>query len=210
MDMLQIILLALGLAMDAFAVSVASGVILRNQDEKENACMHRRVAVASGIAFKNFRIHHALRMAAAFGLFQFTMPLIGWLAGTAMQRFVAGIDHWIAFGLLSLIGGKMIYEACRMDEAEQPANPFGYAVLLVLALATSIDALAVGITFAMLKTAIMTPVLVIGAVTFVLSLAGVYIGEACGHFFEKKIEVFGGLVLIGIGLKIFIQHVFFL
>jgi putative Mn2+ efflux pump MntP len=186
MHTLETLLLALGLAMDAFAV-----------------------AVASGIAFKNFRIHHALRMAAAFGLFQAIMPLIGWLAGITMQRFVADIDHWIAFGLLGLIGGKMIYEALQIEEAEEPSNPFGFAVLLVLALATSIDALAVGITFAMLRTAIITPVIAIGSVTFVLSLAGVYIGEAFGHFFEKKIEIFGGLVLIGIGLKIFIQHMFF-
>ena len=183
MHPLETLLLALGLAMDAFAVSVASG-----------------------IAFKNFRMHHALRMAAAFGLFQAIMPLIGWLAGLTMQRFVSGIDHWIAFGLLGLVGGKMIYEACRMEEAEEPSNPFGFAVLLVLALATSIDALAVGITFAMLKTAIMAPVVVIGSVTFVLSLAGVYIGEACGHFFEKKIEVVGGLILIGIGLRILLGH----
>ncbi len=179
----EILLLAIGLAMDAFAVSVASG-----------------------IAFKKFKVHHALRMALAFGLFQAIMPVIGWLAGRTMQGFVSGIDHWIAFALLTGIGGKMIYEAYRIEEAEEPTNPFGFAVLLVLALATSIDALAVGITFAMLKTAIITPVIAIGSVTFVLCLAGVYIGDAFGHFFEKKIEVFGGLVLIGIALKIMIQH----
>jgi manganese efflux pump family protein len=183
MHPLEIILLALGLAMDAFAV-----------------------AVASGIAFKNFRVQHALRMALAFGLFQAVMPVIGWQVGRAMLQLVAGIDHWIVFALLAGIGGKMMVEAYRIEEAEEPTNPFGFAVLLVLALATSIDALAVGITFAMVKTAIVTPVVVIGSVTFVLSLAGVYIGEAVGHFFEKKIEIAGGLVLIGIGVKILIQH----
>jgi putative Mn2+ efflux pump MntP len=183
MNTLQLILLSLGLAMDAFAVSVASG-----------------------IAIQNLRIHHALRIALAFGLFQAIMPVIGWLAGLALQKYVTGIDHWVAFGLLTFIGGKMIYEATRMEEAEEASNPLNLYVLLVLAIATSVDALAVGITFAMLGTAIMTPVVVIGSVTFVLCLAGVYIGDMFGHFFEKKIEIFGGVVLIGIGLKILLEH----
>ena len=186
MHPLELLLLAVGLSMDTFAVSVASG-----------------------IAYKNFRLHHALRMAAAFGLFQAVMPVIGWLVGRSLQHWMAGIDHWIAFALLSFVGGKMIYEALRIDKAEEPSNPFGASVLLVLALATSIDALIVGVTFAVLQTAIVGPVIVIGSVTFALSLAGVYIGEAFGHFFEKKIEVLGGLVLIGMGLKILIQHLFF-
>ena len=183
---LELVLLALGLAMDTFAVSVASG-----------------------IAYRNFRFHHAIRMATAFGLFQAVMPAIGWLVGRTLQQWVAGIDHWVAFVLLGFVGGKMIYEALRIEKAEEPTNPFGASVLLVLALATSIDALVVGVTFAVLQTAIVTPIIVIGSVTFAVSLAGVYIGEAFGHFFEKKIEVFGGLVLIGMGLKILIQHLFF-
>lgn len=183
MHPLELILLALGLAMDAFAVSVASG-----------------------IAFRNFRIQHALRMALAFGLFQAIMPIVGWMAGRTLQQLVTGVDHWIAFVLLACIGAKMVYEAYRIEEAEQAGNPFAFAALLLLALATSIDALAVGITFAMLKTAIIGPVAVIGSITFVLCLAGVYVGEAFGHFFEKRIEIFGGLVLIGIGLKILVQH----
>ncbi len=182
----ELVLLAVGLAMDTFAVSIASG-----------------------IAYKNFRFHHALRMAAAFGFFQAVMPVIGWLLGRSLQHWMAGIDHWIAFALLSFVGGKMIYEALRIEKAEEPTNPFGASVLLVLALATSIDALIVGVTFAVLQTAIVGPVVVIGSVTFALSLAGVYVGEAFGHFFEKKIEVLGGLVLIGMGLKIIIQHLFF-
>lgn len=164
------------------------------------------VSVASGVTIKNLRIHHALRIAVAFGLFQAVMPVIGWLAGITLQDYVSGFDHWVAFVLLGFIGGKMIYEATRIEEAEEPANPLNYYVLFVLALATSIDALAVGITFAMLGTAIVTPIIVIGSVTFVLCLAGVYIGDVFGHFFEKKIEILGGLVLIGIGLKILLQH----
>lgn len=183
MSLVEILFLAVGLAMDAFAVSVASG-----------------------IAMRNFHIGHALRMAAAFGLFQAIMPVIGWLAGIAMQSFVSSFDHWVAFALLTLIGIKMIYEATRIEEAESESNPFALYVLLLLALATSIDALAVGITFAMLKCAIVMPVAVIGFVTFTLCFAGVRIGTVSGHCFEKKIEVAGGLVLIGIGLKILIQH----
>ena len=183
MNPFEIFLLAIGLAMDAFAVSVASG-----------------------IAMKNFHVGHALRMATAFGLFQAVMPVIGWLAGLGMQSFMSRFDHWVAFALLAVVGVKMLYEATRMEEAETASNPFGFYVLFLLALATSIDALAVGITFAMLGAAIITPVAVIGTVTFILSLAGVRIGTVSGHFFEKKIEILGGLVLIGIGLKILIQH----
>jgi putative Mn2+ efflux pump MntP len=180
---LQLLLLAIGLALDAFAV-----------------------AVASGIAIQNLRIGHALRIATAFGLFQAVMPLIGWLAGLSLQKYVANIDHWVAFGLLTFIGAKMIYEATKIEQAEEAANPLNLYVLLILSLATSVDALAVGITFAMLGTAIITPVIVIGSVTFILCLTGVYIGDVFGHFFERKIEVLGGIVLIGIGLKILIEH----
>lgn len=164
------------------------------------------VSVASGIAMKNFHVGHALRMATAFGLFQAIMPVIGWLAGISMHSFMASFDHWIAFGLLGLVGGKMLYEATRLEEAETESNPFGFYVLFLLSLATSIDALAVGITFAMLGTSIITPIAVIGSVTFLLSLAGVRIGNVSGHFFERKIEIVGGLVLIGIGAKLLIQH----
>jgi putative Mn2+ efflux pump MntP len=187
MNTFQLLLLAIGLAMDAFAVSVASG-----------------------IAIQNLRIGHAVRIALAFGFFQAVMPLIGWLAGLTLQKYMAGIDHWVAFGLLVFIGAKMIYEATKIEQAEEAANPLNLYVLLILSIATSVDALAVGITFAMLGTAIMTPVIVIGSVTFVLCLAGVYIGDVFGHFFEKKIEILGGLVLIGIGVKILIQHLFFI
>lgn len=183
MNLWMIFALAVGLAMDAFAVSVASG-----------------------IAMRNFRIGHAFRMAAAFGLFQSVMPLFGWVAGRILQHAMEDMDHWIAFILLGFIGGKMIYEATRLEKAEEPTNPFALRTLLILAVATSIDAFAVGVTFAMIGAAIVAPVLIIGAVTFALCLAGVYIGERVGHFFEKKIEIAGGLVLIAIGFKILFDH----
>ena len=134
------------------------------------------------------------------------MPTLGWLAGLAFRPVVRGVDHWVAFALLVIIGAKMIYEALKLEKAEKPDNPLNVLVLLVLAIATSIDALAVGVTFALLDVAILFSVLFIGAVTFALSMVGVYIGDYCGHFFEKKIEVIGGLTLIGIGLKILIEH----
>jgi len=164
------------------------------------------VSVTSGIAIKNLRLKHALLIAVTFGGFQAIMPVIGWFAGIGIQQRLCNLDHWIAFVLLSIIGGKMIYEAFQLDDAEKADNPLKAGVLLVLGIATSIDALAVGVTFAMIKVAIFTPIAFIGSVTFVLCLAGVYIGNAFGHFFEKKIEIFGGMVLIGIGLKILIQH----
>jgi len=183
MSILEILFLSVGLAMDAFAVSVTSG-----------------------IAIKNLRLKHALLIAVTFGGFQAVMPLIGWGAGLWLQKILSSVDHWIAFVLLSVIGGKMIYEAFQLDDAEKSDNPLKTTVLLILAVATSMDALAVGVTFAMIKVAILTPIAVIGSVTFFFCLAGVYIGDAFGPFFEKKIEIFGGLVLIGIGLKILLQH----
>jgi putative Mn2+ efflux pump MntP len=114
--------------------------------------------------------------------------------------------HWLAFGLLAAIGGKMIYEALRLEEAENPTDPMSIHVLLVLSVATSIDALAVGLSLTFIKVRIVTPALIIGVITFALSYAGVFIGDKLGHFFEKKIEALGGLILISIGIKILIEH----
>jgi putative Mn2+ efflux pump MntP len=183
MNFFTLLLIALGLAMDCFAV-----------------------AIASGVAIKRLHLRHAIRIATAFGLFQALMPVIGWLAGLSLRQLLGGIDHWIAFGLLTLIGGKMIYEAFRLDKATEPPVELSGIRLMVLAVATSIDALAVGVTFAFLQVAIIGPVLLIGAVAFALSLAGALVGNYIGHFFEKKIEVAGGLVLIVIGAKILLQH----
>lgn len=179
----MIALVALGLAADAFAVSVASGVTIRQ-----------------------LRIGHALKIAAFFGSFQAIMPLVGWLAGLSLAYLISGLDHWIAFGLLAFIGSKMVYESVRMGSRERTPDPLNVYVLLMLSVATSIDALAVGISFAFLSVTIITPVIVIGAVTFGLSFLGVYVGDRLGHFFERRIETVGGLILIGIGAKILIEH----
>lgn len=183
MNIIKIVLIALGLAMDAFAVSVASGVII-----------------------KRLRIKSALRIAVFFGLFQAVMPLIGWLAGLSLKDFISGVDHWIAFGLLSTIGCKMIYESAKIQSNN--FDPLNIYVLLMLSIATSIDALAVGVTFAFLEISIVTPIVIIGVVTFLLSFIGVFVGNRFGHFFEKKIELAGGLILICIGVKILVEHMF--
>jgi manganese efflux pump family protein len=146
MSLLAIILIAFALAMDAFAVSIASG-----------------------LAIKQLRLKHALTMATWFGIFQAVMPVLGWLGGSSLNKYLAGVDHWIAFGLLAFIGIKMIYEAFKIESVEEKTNPLDIVVLFVLSLATSIDAFAVGLTLAMLKLEILKPVLVIGAVTFVVS-----------------------------------------
>lgn len=185
MDMLNILFIAFGLAMDAFAVSITSGLTI-----------------------KNLKIKHAFRIALFFGLFQAIMPLIGWLSGLTIKDFVMSIDHWIAFILLSFIGCKMIYESTKIESEKIKTNPLNMYTLLILSIATSIDALAVGISFAFLLVSIITPILIIGVVTFILSFIGVFIGNLKGHLFEGKIEIFGGVILIGIGLKILIEHLF--
>ena len=183
MNLITIIFVAFGLAMDAFAVSVASGITV-----------------------KNLKLKNALKMAFSFGLFQAFMPLLGWLAGLSLRSFISEVDHWIAFGLLSLIGLRMIYESLKSEVRGKEIDPLDPYVLLILSIATSIDALAVGLSFAFLQIVIVTPVIIIGMVTFLLSLLGIMIGNRLGHFFEKKIEFAGGLILIGIGIKILIEH----
>lgn len=182
MDFTQLLLIAVGLAADALAVSVSSGAIIRK--------MHLR---------------HALRIAIFFSFFQGLMPWIGWelasLAGDWFQR----IDHWIAFTLLVLIGGKMVYDSRQIRE-EDDRDPLNLYILFTLAIATSIDALAIGVTFSFLDISILEPVLIIGLVTFILSLMGTYIGAFFGHIFEDKIELAGGIILIGIGVKILLEH----
>ncbi|MBN2324132.1 MAG: manganese efflux pump [Spirochaetes bacterium] len=164
------------------------------------------VSIASGVTIKELRLEHALRIALFFGGFQAFMPLLGWLAGGTLSDATATVDHWIIFGILLFIGGKMIYESVRIKENERRIDCTKVSVLLFLSLATSIDALAAGFSFAFLDLGIVRPVLVIGGVTFCLSLAGVYIGDRIGHLFESKIEIVGGIVLIGVGIKILVEH----
>jgi putative Mn2+ efflux pump MntP len=185
MNLATIVLIALGLAMDAFAVCVAS------------AANHRQL-----------RANHALRMATLFGGFQAVMPLLGWLAGHGLKTFITGADHWVAFALLSAIGGKMIYESGRLAGRQLRADPAKLPVVLVLAIATSIDALAVGITLPFLARRVVPAAATIGLVTFVLSYLGVEIGKKVGHFFEGGIEAIGGCVLITLGAKILFEHLF--
>ncbi|MBX5328923.1 MAG: manganese efflux pump MntP family protein [Candidatus Bathyarchaeota archaeon] len=185
MEIVEIIIIALGLAMDAFAVSVANGMITT----------------------KHSRNSDALKMATFFGSFQAFMPIIGWAIGLGLIDFISGFDHWVAFGLLGFIGCKMIYEAIRKVKEEKKVKTLSVHVLLILAIATSIDALAVGISFAFLKIAsIAIPAIIIGVVTFLLSFFGASTGNKLGEVFGKKIEIVGGLILIGIGLKILIEH----
>ena len=183
MTLITIIIIALGLSMDAFAVSIVSGA-----------------------AYKQLKIKHALRIALFFGGFQAIMPLIGYLAGLSIKNYIASYDHWVAFGLLSAVGVKMIYESFKIKSAENNLNPTNILILLVLSIATSIDALAIGITLSFLKVSLVMAVSIIGLVTFVLSYLGVFIGKRFGHFFENKIEAIGGLILIGLGVKILFEH----
>ena len=183
MPLLTILAIAVGLSIDAFAV-----------------------AVASGIAIKRMHLRHAMLLASFFGGFQALMPVLGWLLGHWAFAFVSAFAHWIAFGLLAFVGGKMICEARKLPKEEAVDNPLDLYVLFGLSVATSIDAFAVGLTFSLLNVAILMPVLIIGAITFALSFAGMYIGNVFGHLFETKLEICGGLVLIGIGVEILFQH----
>ena len=183
MNLLTILFIAVGLAMDAFAVSIANGLVLKKE-----------------------KLLTAFKLGLFFGGFQALMPILGWYGGSSFRDIIAGYDHWLAFGLLVFIGGKMIYESFKLKELEESPKALTYTVLLILAVATSIDALAVGLSFAFLSISIVTPVIIIGLVSFVLSFIGVFIGNKLGHFFERKIEIIGGLILIGIGVKTLVEH----
>ncbi len=178
----DILFIGIGLAMDAFAVSVCKGLAMSRAD-----------------------LGKALIIAAWFAFFQMGMPLLGWAAGTGFSNLVAGIAPWIAFVLLALIGGMMIRESLHPED--RPADDsVAFRVMLPLALATSIDALATGITFAFLSVGIWSAVGVIGAVTFLLCVAGFYLGRMVGQKLEKQARLVGGIVLILIGLKILAEH----
>ncbi len=166
------------------------------------------VALSSGLAIKNLTINKALKIALFFGVFQGIMPIIGWSLGIGFNQWITSIDHWIAFILLSLIGGKMIYEAVTEKEEDDTNVKFttDNKTLLTLAIATSIDALAVGLSFAFLEVEILKSSAIIAIVTFALSLLSVYIGHKMGDFFKGQIDILGGIILIGIGIKILFEH----
>ena len=183
MGLVSIILISIGLAMDAFAVSVCKG-----------------------LSMKKLEVKKVVIIGLYFGIFQGMMPLIGYLLGVNFTELVESIDHWIAFILLGFIGGKMIKEALSKEDG-QCNDSVAFKEMVVLAIATSIDALAVGITFAFLKTSyVWLSFILIGVITFVLSMIGVGIGNKFGCKYEKKAEFAGGLILILLGIKILLEH----
>ena len=186
MSFVELILIGIGLSMDAFAVAVSKGLSMRKIDYKAG-----------------------LIIAAAFGIFQAAMPVIGWFLATRFERLISSVDHWIAFGLLVLIGIKAIVGAvkdAKSGEEEKEAYVLKWGELLLLAVATSIDALAVGISFAALQVNIWSAVGIIGVITLVLSFLGVLIGNRFGARFKSKAEIAGGIILILIGIKILLEH----
>lgn len=186
MDLIELFLIAVGLSMDAFAVSVCKGLAMPK-------CTFKKAAIVG----------------LWFGGFQALMPAIGYILGAQFQEAIASIDHWIAFVLLALIGGNMIHEALDNDEEEADAS-LDVKTMFLLAVATSIDALAIGITFAFLKVSIIPAVCFIGIVTFIISFAGVKIGNVFGVRYKNKAEIVGGIILILLGLKILLEHLGFL
>lgn len=191
MGLISIFMTGVGLSMDAFAVSLAKGFCLKDNEVK-----------------------YSFRVALLFGGFQALMPLLGWWVGTYFESYITSIDHWIAFILLGLIGGKMLLESIKElrhggDDnvpTECERDDFCYKKLTILAVATSIDALAVGVSFAFLNTSIVPSIIIIGLTTFVLCFFAVFLGKKIGSIFQNYAELFGGIILIVIGLKILIEH----
>ncbi len=183
MGLLELFLLAVGLSMDAFAVSVCKG-----------------------LSTQKLQVKHYLIIGAWFGGFQALMPLIGYFLGSTFEKYITSVDHWVAFVLLALIGGNMLREG--FSKEEENVNPsFSFKTMIVLAVATSIDALAVGITFALLPDVnIVAAVSFIGATTFILSAIGLKVGNIFGTKYKSKAEIAGGIILILIGLKILLEH----
>ena len=179
---MELVLIGVGLSMDAFAV-----------------------ALCKGLSMRRINYAHAAVIALFFGVFQAVMPLIGWVLGTQFARHITSVDHWIAFALLGYIGGKMIWEAVRGGE-EEHAEALSLKLLVMMAVATSIDALAVGITFAFLQMDILPSAAVIGLTTFVISFGGVFAGNRFGARYKRKAEIVGGVVLVLIGVKILLEH----
>jgi putative Mn2+ efflux pump MntP len=183
MDFVSVLLIALGLAMDAFAV-----------------------ALGVGTTRKDIWFRPGFRLSFHFGLFQFMMPILGWLGGATIARFIASWDHWIAFALLAYVGGKMVKESFGDGAAHNDSDPTRRWTLVMLALATSIDALAVGLSLAMIKVDILYPSLVIGVVAALMTALGLALGKQLGVQFGKRMELVGGLILIGIGLRVVLSH----
>lgn len=183
---IELFLMGIGLAMDAFAVSICKGLAMRRVNRKQ-----------------------AFVIALFFGGFQALMPFIGWVLGIQFEQYITSIDHWIAFILLGYIGGKMIAESVKPEEDEEIAQmdpPLDIKEMFILAIATSIDALAVGITFAFLDYPIVEAISVIGITTFFVCIGGVYVGNFFGNKYKNKAEFIGGLILVLLGVRILLSH----
>jgi manganese efflux pump family protein len=177
-------MIALGLSFDSFAVSVSSGM---------------------SMCRKHMKLTDTLKISSSLAIFQALMPVIGWILGSTVKNYIMQADHWIALGLLSVLGTRMIMEGLKPPH-EKIKNPTHWKVLIPLSIGTSIDALAVGISFAFLIENMFIPSLIIGVVTMAISLTGLYMGRTAGKKFAGKAEIVGGIILIAIGLKIFIEH----
>ena len=186
MEYFTIFLIAIGLCFDSFAVSVSSGLT------------HQKI-----------KFHQALRIAFSLAFFQGLMPLVGWMLGYSLKFYMIEWDHWVAFILLGSLGGKMLYESLTNGEEEKTFNPLNFWVIIGMSLATSIDALVVGFTLAMVDVTIYISVIIIGVVTFLVSMLGILFGKKTGNRYGKKVEIIGALILIGIGVKILIEHLFY-
>ena len=183
MDLITVVGLAVALAMDAFAVALGTALTLQTMTGR-----------------------HLFRLGWHFGLFQALMPIIGWLSGMTIQKWIVSVDHWVAFGLLSFVGGRMLWEAFHPETKTQRGDPTRGWSLIVLSVATSIDALAVGLTLAMLDVSIWFPSLIIGLVAGVLTVVGMLVGRRLSGHWGPRVEIFGGLVLIGIGIRVLVEH----
>jgi len=166
------------------------------------------VSISNGITLKNIRLRHVLLVSFFFGGFQGIMPILGFYIGSSFSKFISHIDYLVAFFLLAFIGGKMIYESLVINSEDNKEKNVCLNVrrLICLSVATSIDAFAVGVSFSVLGYSIVKPAVVISIITFIMSFTGMIIGDKAGHFFEKKIELVGGFILIGIGIKFLIDH----
>jgi manganese efflux pump family protein len=186
MDWLSLLTLACALAMDAFAVAIVTGLTLDPLTKR-----------------------HVFRLAFHFGLFQALMPILGWAAGKAVYRYISEYDHWVAFVLLAFVGGRMLWGAIHKEEnAKLKSDPTSGWALVILSIATSIDALAVGLSLAMVGATIIVPSIIIGIVAAAFTIMGMLLGRKIGSRWGKRVEVLGGLILLAIGLKILVEHLF--
>ena len=183
LDLISISVIALGLSADCFAVAFSGCITMKSVSKKQ-------IVIAS----------------LSFGIFQALMPLLGWLAGQTVVDYIAGFDHWLAFGLLAFIGGKMVWESFRNKDEDCRTDITKWSTLLTLSVATSIDALAVGLTFAFLEVNITLACGIIGLTTFIVSILGFVLGRKAGKVLGKRAELIGGLILIAIGLRILLSH----